>query len=154
MRFFHYLLFFIFTSFLSPLLWAKSTPNHCPASFGEYWVQFRKSIEKDRMKDIKFLSRFPVHLVGADGKETKELGPKNFQDLFYKILSEKCDVMDSKNQRQWILKYKEPPTDSSFFTCTQKWAQFCNFDFTLEGAQWRLTKISTTQKDLFKSLKP
>jgi hypothetical protein len=119
----------------------------------EYWTTFRRAIEKDRMKDIKFLSQFPVQLASADGKQTKELGPREFQNVFYKLLGEKCDVMDNKNQRQWILKYKELPTKSAFLTCTLKWSQFCNFEFALAGETWRLTKISTTQKALFATKK-
>ncbi len=127
-----------------------ASPSTCPDSFPAFWYEFRKAIEKDRMKDIKFLSQFPVKLASADEKQTKDLGPKEFQNLFYKILGEKCDIMDNKNQRQWILKYKELPAKSAFFTCTKKWTQFCNFEFSLNGNNWRLTKISTTNKELFK----
>ncbi len=127
----------------------ETNKNNCPDSFAPFWTIFRKSVEKDRMKDIKFLTHFPVQLISADGKQIKDLGPIQFQNIFYKIMSEKCDVMDSKNQRQWILHHKEIPTKSPFFTCTKKWAQFCNFDFSFENAQWRLTKINTTQKGLF-----
>jgi len=141
------ILFFLLSLTLHTL---GTTKDNCPESFFQYWSLFRTSIEKDRMKDIKFLSRFPVTLSSADGKETKDLSPNQFQNIFYKILSEKCDVMENKNQRQWILKYKELPSKSSFFTCTKKWAQFCNFDFTLESTSWRLSKISTTQKNLLK----
>lgn len=131
----------------------NSGKDKCPESFFQFWTQFRTSIEKDRMKDIKFLSRFPVTLANANGSETQDLDPKMFQNIFYKIMSEKCDAMDNKNQRQWILKYKELPVKSSFFTCIKKWAQFCNFDFTLENSTWRLSKISTAQKNLFKPQK-
>lgn len=134
---------------LLPLSSPRAAPAPCPESFASFWMEFRKSIEKDRMKDIKFLSNFPVQLTGADGKQTKDLGPKEFQNLFYKILAEKCDVMDSKNQREWILKYQELPSKSAFYTCTKKWVQFCNFEFSLDGSRWHLTKISTTNKDLF-----
>lgn len=131
---------------------ASSGKDKCPESFFQFWTQFRTAIEKDRMKDIKFLSRFPVTLANANGAEKKDLGPKMFQNIFYKIMSEKCDAMDTKNQRQWILKYKELPTKSSFFTCIKGWAQFCNFDFTLENSTWHLSKISTAQKNLLKDL--
>lgn len=127
----------------------SSGKDKCPESFFQFWTQFRTSIEKDRMKDIKFLSRFPVTLTNANGSETKDLDPKMFQNIFYRIMSEKCDALDNKNQRQWILKFKELPTKSSFFTCIKNWAQFCNFDFTLKNSTWRLTKISTAQKNLF-----
>lgn len=125
----------------------------CPESFKVFWGDFRKSIEKDRMKDIRFLSQFPVQLASADGGSQKDLGPKEFQNLFYKLLAEKCDVMDSKNQKEWILNSKVLPEKSSFFTCTQKWAQFCNFEFNLANEKWHLTKISTTQKELIQALK-
>lgn len=130
-----------------------SEKRKCPDSFFQFWNQFRTAIEKDRMKDIKFLSRFPVTLADSTGSETSNLDTRMFQNIFYKIMSEKCDAMDTKNQRQWILKYKELPTKSSFFTCTKTWAQFCNFDFTLENSTWRLSKINTTQKNLFKPQK-
>lgn len=100
-----------------------AAPSTCPDTFASFWTEFRKSIEKDRMKDIKFLSQFPVQLASADGKKIKDLGPREFQNVFYKILSEKCDVMNDKNQRQWILTNKTPPTKSSFFTCTKNWSQ-------------------------------
>lgn len=134
----------------APLFAADTNKEKCPESFLQHWKLFRTSIEKDRMKDIKFLTHFPLTLTSADETQSKELTPSQFQNIFYKIMSEKCDVMDHKNQRQWILKYKELPQKSSFFTCTKKWAQFCNFDFSLKNSQWRLTKISTTQKNLFK----
>jgi hypothetical protein len=142
-----FLLVLTTTTIVSPFS-SASTKEKCPDSFHQFWTLFRKSIEKDRMKDIKFLSRFPMKLVSGDGKQTKDLTPSQFQNIFYKIMGEKCDIMDSKNQRQWILKFKELPVQSSFFTCTKKWAQFCNFDFSLENTTWHLTKISSTQKEL------
>lgn len=143
-----------FTLSTSSTSYAVNTEkSKCPESFFQFWVQFRTAIEKDRMKDIKFLSRFPVILADSTGSETNNLDTRMFQNIFYKIMSEKCDAMDTRNQRQWILKYKELPTKSSFFTCTKTWAQFCNFDFTLESSTWRLSKINTTQKNLFKPQK-
>lgn len=132
-------------------LHSKSNSQSCPESFIEFWGQFRRSVEKDRMKDLIFLTEFPLELSGADGKHKEEIGPKAFQGIIYKIFSEKCDIMESKNQKQWILKHKELPSKSSFLTCSKKWVQFCNFDFTYSNEKWRLTKINTTQKALFKN---
>lgn len=133
--------------FLAPVV--STAKVQCPESFQDYWSRFRKAVEKDRMIDIKFLSHFPVLLISADGKQKKELGPKEFQSVYYKVMAEKCDVMDPKNQKQWILKHKELPTKSAFFTCSKKWIQVCNFEFNFQEARWRLTKINTARKNLF-----
>lgn len=125
--------------------------KECPDTFKKYWTDFRKAIEKDRMKDMIYLSQFPLILSYADGKETQEWGPKSFKGNIYKILSEKCDVMENKNQKQWILKYKELPDKTPFLTCTKNWVQFCNFDFNYSNSIWRLSKINTTQKSFFKN---
>lgn len=141
---------FVLILLLSPQAWAKNKSIECPSSFVTFWKEFQKAVEKDRLKDLIFLSQFPITLSSANGKETQEWGPKAFQNNIYKIFSEKCDIMENKNQKEWFLKYKELPTKSSFLTCTKKWVQFCNFDFNLVKNQWKLTKINTTQKALFK----